>query len=238
MADTLRNQRRSPSVRRPLASYRPNLRTHRGIGIRDGSALGDGRRLFVPLSDITPAFRAMTFTGVQWGAQPCFLPSMSSAKPWLTQWGMAATMPYGNILIPSPGWTDFTVQMRQLQIRREFVESSDDVRFYRPHEIPAWLNVTLEIERDGKRTDGEVVTGAYVRASDSHVLLVVSNMSGQPGAIRFNTAAIRQNLGGKIEVSDALTGAPSMRANADPILKLSIASGTCRFFYICRKQRF
>ena len=122
--------------------------------------------------------------------------------------------------------------MRPLQVRRAFVESGDDVRFLRPHEVPAWLRVGLEVERDGQRTGGEVITGAYLRASDKHILLAVSNLSSQPGAIKFNTAAIRQNLGQQIEVADALTGAPSLRANADPILRLSIGSGTCRLFHI------
>lgn len=185
-----------------------------------------------PLTDISPAFRAMTFTGVQWGAQPCFLPSMSSAKPWLTHWGMAITLPYGSILIPSPGWTDFTAQERLLHVRRDFVLSGDRVRFYRPHELPAWLHVGLDIERDGERKSGEVVTGAYVRSPDRHVLLVVSNLSQKPGALKFNAAALRQNLGGDIEIADALTGAPSRRANADPILRLSIPAGTCRMFHV------
>ncbi|MCH2374970.1 MAG: DUF6067 family protein [Planctomycetes bacterium] len=186
-----------------------------------------------PLSDISSSFRAMTFTGSQWGAQPCFLPAMSSAKPWLTQWGMAVTLPYGNLLIPSPGWTDFTAQARLLQVRRDFVRSGE-VRFYRPHELPAWLQVRLEIEREGKRTTGEVAAGAYVRARDRSVLLVVSNLSDRAGAVRFNTAALRQNLGGDIEVIDALTDAPSKRANADPYMHLSIAAGTCRMWRVER----
>jgi hypothetical protein len=185
-----------------------------------------------PLSDITPEFRAMTFTGIQWGAQPCFLPAMSSAKPWLTQWGMAATMPYGNIMIPAPGWTDFTAQMGYLKKRQEFVQSSDNVRFYRPHELPEWLQVRVEIERDGERVTGESVTGAYVRPDDHNVLLIVSNLSDQPGALRLHTAALRQQLGERIEVADALTGAPSLRANADDFIRLSIPAHTCRMLHI------
>ena len=185
-----------------------------------------------PLTDITPEFRAMTFTGVQWGAQPCFLPAMSSAKPWLTPWGMATTMPYGNILIPAPGWTDFTAQMGLLKKRQEFIQSSDQVRFYRPHELPEWLQVRVEIERDGKRVTGESVAGAYVRPDDQNLLLVVSNLSDQPGALRLHTAALRQQLGERIEVADALTGAPSLRANADAYLRLSIAAHNCRMLHI------
>jgi hypothetical protein len=185
-----------------------------------------------PLADITPEFRAITFTGMQWGAQPCFLPAMSSAKPWLIQWGMAATMPYGNIMIPAPGWTDLTAQLGLLKTRRKFVRSSDQIRFYRPHEIPEWLKVRIEIEREGKRVTGESVTGAYVRPEDNHVLLVVSNLSDQPGALRLHTAALRQQLGKRIEVADALTGAPSARANADAYMKLSIPAHTCRMLHI------
>ena len=118
-------------------------------------------------------------------------------------------------------------------MRRDFVRSGE-VRFYRPHELPAWLQVRLEIEREGKRTTGEVAAGAYVRARDRSVLLVVSNLSDRAGAVRFNTAALRQNLGGDIEVIDALTDAPSKRANADPYMHLSIAAGTCRMWRVER----
>ena len=34
------------------------------------------------------------------------------------------------------------------------------------------------------------------------------------------------------ESADALTEAPSLRANADPTMRLSIAAGTCRVFHI------
>ncbi|MCH2131067.1 MAG: DUF6067 family protein [Pirellulaceae bacterium] len=185
-----------------------------------------------PLADITPEFRAMTFTGVQWGAQPCFLPTMSSAKPWLTLWGMAATMPYGNILIPAPGWTDFTSQMGRLKKRQEFVQSSEQVRFYRPHELPSWVQVRIEVERDGNRVTGESVVGAYVRPEDQNVLLIVSNLSDEAGALRLHVAALAQQLGGRIEVADALTDAPSLRANADAYMRLSIAAHSCRMLHI------
>ena len=184
-----------------------------------------------PLSDITPEFRAITFTGVQWGAQPSLLPAMASAKRWLTPWGMAITMPYGNIMIPSPGWTDFTSQLELLKVRQKFLQAPEEVRFYLPHEIPEWLEVRIEIEQNGKVVSSEKEMGAYVR-SDKHILLVVSNLSDQAGAVRFNTGALRQHLNDHIEVSDALTTAPSLRANNDAYMRLSIPAHTCRMFHV------
>ena len=45
-------------------------------------------------------------------------------------------------------------------------------------------------------------------------------------------AAQRVRVGKRIEVADALTGAPSARANADAYMKLSIPAHTCRMLHI------
>lgn len=64
------------------------------------------------------------------------------------------------------------------------------------------------------------------------MLLLVSNLSDQPGALRLHVAAIRGELGERIEVAAALTGAPSLRANADGYLRLSIAAHTCPMLHV------
>lgn len=130
------------------------------------------------------------------------------------------------------GWTDFTAQAELLKKRQAFVAASENLHFYRPHALPEWLQVRVEIERDGKLATGASVAGAYLSSEDNQLLLLVSNLSDQPGALRLHVAAIRGELGERIEVADALTGAPSLRANADGYLRLSIAAHTCPMLHV------
>lgn len=178
----------------------------------------------ISIENITPLFRAISFTGSQWGAQPCFLPSMCSGRIWLTSWAIAVTMPYGNVMLPAPGWMDYTLERPLLKARLDFGLGTEEVQWYRPHELPPWLQV-----------NDDLVAGAYVRKKDNHVLLIVSNLGDKAAELNLDTAAIRAQLGSKIRVEDAATGAPSMRANSDNPLQLSVPAGTCRIFYIYPK---
>ena len=176
----------------------------------------DFDRHAISIDHITPTFRAMTFTGSQWGAQPSFLPSAASTRIWLTPWLVAITMPYGNVLLPAPGWMDYTHEEPLLEARLEFGLGSEEVEWYRPHELPPWLDV-----------GDHLVGGAYVRERDGHTLLVVSNLGEEPATLKLSEAALEQRFGKDVQIVDASTGASTMGK-----FELAMPAAMCRMFLI------
>lgn len=175
----------------------------------------------IPIESIDEAFRAMTFTGVQWGAQPAFLPSMNSGRVWLTNWCIAVTLPYGNVVQPAPGWMDYTAYGGLLKARLDFGLGREPVRWYRPHDLPAWLE-----------SGGDLIVGAYVRKKDNHILITAGNSGDKPATLSLHPARVAHLLGPNIKVTDAISGIATMRETSNEMLRMAIPASSCRMFYV------
>lgn len=178
-----------------------NSRTSNSFNLSFCDIYSDGEHFRVKShgtpEQITPLFLAVTATGRQWGAQPCFLPSALNLREEYTDWLLTRTLPYGNVLMSVPHWMDYSRLSPVLHARLDFGLGAEPVEWYTPEAPPAWLPITPE----------ELLVGAY-RTADNRVLLTVGNPTEDKLALRMDLRPAAAELGGALTVTDALTGAP------------------------------
>jgi hypothetical protein len=146
---------------------------------------------------ITPALLEISGTGRQWGAQPCFLASALNAREQYTDWLLARLLPYGNMLMSSPTWMDFSRLDPVMRARLAFGLDKEAVEWITPEMRPGWLAVK----------PASLLVGAYLR-SDRKLLVTISNTSEEKVAARLELPALSAKLGGPVIITDALTGRP------------------------------
>ncbi len=149
----------------------------------------------ISLDNITPTFLAITATGRQWGAQPCFLPSAINTREEITDWLLARLLPYGNVLWAAPRWMDFSRLHPVLRARWAFGLGRERVEWFTPDRVPTWLQVRPE----------ELLVGGYIR-KDRRVLVTISNVSDTHMDARIRVAELQGYLGVSPKVEDATTG--------------------------------
>ena len=139
------------------------------------------------------------FTGRQWGAQASFLPSVIAVSGHqYTDWMIARTLPWGNVLFLHHYWMDSSRETPVLRARHEFGLGREEVEWFTPVDPPPkWLT----IEPD------HLLVGGYVR-KDGETLLTLSNIQKELAIARLKVAPLEQHLGKGFRMIDALTGVP------------------------------
>jgi len=145
---------------------------------------------------ITRTFLDITASGRQWGAQACFLPSALNTKEEYTDWLLARTLPYGNVLFSIPSWMDYSRLAPAVRARLDFGLGQEQVEWYTPEALPAYLAVLPE---------DKLLVGAYQRA-DKSLLVTIANPTGTHLTARLNLRPVQAALQGAPAVTDALTG--------------------------------
>ena len=145
--------------------------------------------------EITPTLLDITASGRQWGAQPSFLVAALNLREQYTDWLLARTLPYGNVVMCEPPYMDFSRLIPVLQARRAFGLGEKTVEWYTPEAVPEWLPVQ----------PAGLLVGAYYR-SDRKLLLTIGNPTEAPLAARLDLAKLQPKLGEPVTVTDATTG--------------------------------
>lgn len=212
--------------RKPEAGliWEHNSRTSNSFQLTFCDIYSDGEHFRVKskgeITDITLEFLAITGTGRQFGAQPCFLPSALNVREEWSQWLVGRLLPFGNAMMMVPSWLDQSVLAAPLRARLEFGLDGEPVEWFTPEATPAWLPVT--------RGEG-VLVGGY-RREDNAVLLTVYNATAEKTQARFDLRPLEAQAGAPVLARDALSGAPCTRLG--PALTLSIPAHDYRMVLI------
>lgn len=178
-----------------------NSRTSNSFNLTFCDVYSDGEHFRV-ISEGTPEqitrlLLDVTGSGKQWGARPCFLPSALNLREEYTDWMLCRLLPWGNVMMSVPSWFDYSRQIPVQQARLRFGLGRTPVSWYTPEATPQWLPVGPE----------ELWVGGY-QTSDSRVMLTLGNPTQQKLAARMDLRPVQAQLGGEVEITDALTGAP------------------------------
>jgi len=149
--------------------------------------------------DINRTFMRIGFTGRQWGAQACFLPSLIAIEGHhYTDWLLARTLPWGNVLLLHTYWMDSSLETPVLRARHEFGLGREKVEWFTPADMPpSWLAI---------RPD-HLLVGGYIR-KDGGTLITISNIRKEKTVARFKVKPLERQFGKNFEISDALTKVP------------------------------
>ncbi len=203
-----------------------NSRTSNSLNLTFVDIYSDGEHFRVK-SKGTPEQMTRTLldisgTGRQWGAQPAMLCSALNTREQYTWWMLARLLPFGNVMFSHPGWMDFSVYQPVLRARLDFGLNRVPVSWFTPEAVPEWFAYQPE----------ELAVGGYV-AQDGRALVTVSNLTDDFQALRVPVAGIERELGGPVEIRDALTGAVCQPLGRN--LVVSIPADSFRMLLIQRR---
>ena len=162
----------------------------------DGEQFRDTRSdpYAISLDHITDAFMRIGFTGRQFGAQPAFMASALCGRVGYTDWLLARTLPFGNVLWLHASWYDETRLMPVLRVRHRFGLGSQKVEWFTPvDDRPDWLNVGPV----------HLLVGAYVRP-DGDVLLTLGNPGDEACSAGISRTSLNKKFPTGFKVYDAL----------------------------------
>ena len=203
-----------------------NSRTSNSLNLTFVDIYSDGEHFRVK-SKGTPEQMTRTLldisgTGRQWGAQPAMLCSALNTREQYTWWMLARLLPFGNVMFSHPGWMDFSVYQPVLRARLDFGLDRVPVSWFTPEAVPEWFAYQPE----------ELAVGGYV-AQDGRALVTVSNLTDDFQVLRVPVAGIERELGGPVEIRDALTGAVCRPLGRN--LVLSVPADSFRMLLIQRR---
>jgi len=155
-------------------------------------------RYAISLDHITRPYMRIGFTGRQWGAQPCFLPSLINTRIQYTDWILARTLPFGNVLWAEYYWMDSSRETPVLRARHEFGLGREKVQWFTPSDKrPAWLALSPD----------HFLVGAYIR-KDGGVLLTISNISSDKAVASLALGPIENHFGKDFRIWDPTVNMP------------------------------
>ena len=111
-------------------------------------------------------------TGQQVGAVPCFLSSMG-VRPdgdW-SYWLASRVLPWGQLPWVQHKWMDGTAVIAASRARMDFGLGKEPITFYRPHELPSWLDIKVK----PATSEENLIVSLWQRQCDKAVLVILAN---------------------------------------------------------------
>lgn len=166
----------------------------------DGEQFRDPKidRNAIGLENIDRTYMRIGFTGRQWGAQPCFEASLTNGRPECTDWILARTLPFGNVMLCHHSWMDASREIPVLRARQAFGLGKETVSWFTPSDPrPKWLSLSSD----------DLLVGGYVHPN-GRALVTLSNVQAESVAVRIGIGSLQEQFGEGFVVTDALTQSP------------------------------